>query len=306
MRPFEEALAEKSEQVNRIMETFLPAQQGHQESLVSAMNYSMRVGGKRLRPIMLMESCRMFGGADTPALFSFMTAIEMIHTHSLVHDDLPAMDNDRYRRGKETTHVVYGEDMAILAGDSLLNLAYETVLHVMVNEVKDARQLKRCTEALAVLARKTGMYGMMGGQSVDVEKEGLPLDEETLAYIFENKTGALIEASLMAGAILAGASAADAERMEKIGSLVGIAFQIQDDILDVCGDEQALGKPLHSDERNQKTTYVTLHGIETSRRDVRRLSDEAVRLLRSMEGNAQQEHVQFLEELFCFLAGRDR
>ncbi len=304
MNTFEEILAEKAGQANAIIETFLPKEQGLQSTLLSAMNYSMRVGGKRLRPVMMKESFELFGGTASKQLHAFMAAMEMIHTHSLVHDDLPAMDNDRYRRGKETTHVVYGEDMAILAGDSLLNLAYETAAHAL--ESADAGQLARGAKALGVLARKTGMNGMMGGQSVDVEKEGQPMDEETLAYIFENKTGALIEASLMVGAILAGASEEDVSRMEQIGSLVGVAFQIQDDILDVCGDEQALGKPLHSDEKNQKTTYVTLHGIEESHRQVHRLSDEAAKLLHSMEGNTQPKQADFLEQLFLFLAGRDR
>ena len=225
-----------------------------------------------------------------------MAASEMVHTHSLIHDDLPALDNDEFRRGKQTTHIVFGEAAAILAGDALLNYAYETAFSAF-DMAKDEAELQRVAKALKVLAQKTGIKGMLGGQGVDVENDGKPLEKQLLDYIYENKTSALIEAALMVGGILAGAT--DIEKLEQIGSKIGIAFQIQDDILDVISSAEELGKPIGSDEKNNKTTYVTLEGIEKAGNEVQKLTDEAVGLLRELT-----DEKSFLEELFQSLCAR--
>ena len=217
---------------------------------MEAMNYSVTVGGKRLRPMLMQETFQLFGG-EGDAIEPFMAAQEMIHTYSLVHDDLPAMDNDEYRRGKKTTWVAYGEDMAVLAGDGLLNFAFETALKAFGKT--DAEKVAEC---LKVLAGKAGIYGMIGGQVVDVMSEEKKIDMETLLFIHRNKTSALIQSSMMIGAIMAGASKENVEKIEKIGEDIGLAFQIQDDILDVTSSLEVLGKPVHSDEKNDDLHYV--------------------------------------------------
>ena len=254
---FKEELQERTGQVNELIQKFLPKEEGFAAELAQAMNYSMTAGGKRLRPILMWESYRLFGGKGQ-VVAPFMAAMEMIHTHSLIHDDLPALDNDEYRRGKKTTHAQFGEAMGILSGDALLNYAYEVAFHAFYLEPDN----KNIPLALQILSSKTGIYGMLGGQSVDVTNEGKEISEEMLLYIYENKTSALIEASMMVGAALAGASDEKIRGMEQVASKVGLAFQIQDDILDVTSTTEELGKPVHSDEKNQKITYVTLYGIE--------------------------------------------
>ena len=252
---FMEELQQKVEHINDVLEKFLPAEEGQQRIIFEAMNYSVRAGGKRLRPILMEETYHMFGGSSA-VIEPFMAAIEMIHTYSLVHDDLPAMDNDEYRRGKKTTHAVYGEAMGILAGDALLNLAYETAAKAFDMEVADTRVAR----AFAVLAKKAGVYGMVGGQVVDVESEksdDCSITREKLDFIYRLKTGALIESSMMIGAILAGASSDEVSRVEQIAAKLGLAFQIQDDVLDVTSTLEVLGKPVGSDEKNNKATYVT-------------------------------------------------
>ena len=273
---FKTELQERTDFAETVIEKYLPKEQGFSGKMAEAVNYSMRAGGKRLRPVFMREMYHALGG-EGEIVEPFMAALEMIHTHSLIHDDLPALDNDEYRRGKQTTHIVFGEAAAILAGDALLNYAYETAFSAF-DMAKDEKELHRVAEALKVLAQKTGMKGMLGGQGVDVENDGKSLDKQLLDYIYENKTSALIEAALMVGGILSGAS--DIEKLEKIGSKIGIAFQIQDDILDVISSEEELGKPIGSDEKNNKTTYVTLEGIEKAGNEVQRLTDEAVELLR--------------------------
>ena len=266
-----------------------------QKDLISAMNYSLEAGGKRIRPTLVYAFCEACGGdfrkAAAPA-----AAIEMIHTFSLIHDDLPAMDNDEYRRGKKTTHVVYGEAMAILAGDALLNLAYETASKAF--ELEPANPA--VGRAFGILAAKTGIYGMIGGQSVDVEYEGKPLTEEQLCFIYRLKTSALIEASMMIGAVLAGACDEDVEKIEQIARKVGMAFQIQDDILDVIGDADTLGKATKSDEKNNKTTYVSVKGLEQAQKDVAEYSKEAVTLLEELPYENE-----FLKELILNLIHRN-
>lgn len=277
MTNFDEQMKKRVTEIKSIIQNYLPEEDGYQRTLSEAANYSMLVGGKKLRPLLMQQTYVMFGGSS-PIIQPFMVAIEMIHTHSLIHDDLPALDNDEYRRGKKTTHVIYGEAMAILAGDALLNLAYETAVKAFEIEPGNPD----IARALGILARKTGICGMIGGQSVDVEYAGKPLTEEQIYFIYSLKTSALIEASMMIGAVLAGASDEEIEKVEAAAHCIGMAFQIQDDILDLTGNEEDLGKPVNSDERNQKTTYVSLHGLEAARGEVARYSKESVRLLEEL------------------------
>ncbi|MBP5324257.1 MAG: polyprenyl synthetase family protein [Pseudobutyrivibrio sp.] len=288
----------RAESAEDVVCRFLPDVEGHQGMIFDAMEYSVTAGGKRLRPILMNETYIMFGG-KSDVIEPFMAAIEMIHTYSLVHDDLPAMDNDMLRRGKPTTHATYGEAMGILTGDALLNYAFETALNAYDAEDADVNAI---TSAMRILARKAGVFGMIGGQVVDVmsEKHQLEIDEERLHFIYELKTGALIEASMMIGAALAGASEEEITTVESVASMIGMAFQIQDDILDIEGDEAKLGKPIGSDERNEKSTYVTFAGIEKSKQEVRRLTDEAIEKLNSLP-----KHNDFLVELLNYLVYRD-
>lgn len=270
---------DRLQQIEAVLQKSLPQEISYQKTISEAMAYSLMAGGKRIRPMLLMESYRLFGGTDLGSIAGFVAAIEMIHTYSLVHDDLPAMDNDRYRRGRETTHVVYGEDMGILAGDALLNYAYETA----VRGIRSVEDVSCGVRALEILSDKAGIYGMVGGQVVDVELTGKPVDAEHLQFIYQLKTGALLEAALMAGAALAGASGQEIDCMEQIGRNIGMAFQIQDDILDLTSTTEELGKPVHSDERNEKTTYVTLYGMEQAAEAVERYSRTALELLDSLK-----------------------
>lgn len=296
---FMEELQQKVEHINDVLEKFLPAEEGQQRIIFEAMNYSVRAGGKRLRPILMEETYHMFGGSSA-VIEPFMAAIEMIHTYSLVHDDLPAMDNDEYRRGKKTTHAVYGEAMGILAGDALLNLAYETAAKAFDMEVADARVAR----AFTVLAKKAGVYGMVGGQVVDVESEksdDCPITREKLDFIYRLKTGALIESSMMIGAILAGASSDEVSRVEQIAAKLGLVFQIQDDVLDVTSTLEVLGKPVGSDEKNNKATYVTFEGLDKAVSDVERISKEAEEQLDDLGYDDA-----FLKELFEYLIHREK
>ena len=277
MPSIKEQLSKKIEKIEQTIDFYLPEEKGLQKTVLSAMNYSVKAGGKRLRPMLMAETYEMFGGADSSVIEPFMAAIEMIHTYSLIHDDLPALDNDDYRRGQKTCHIVYGEDMAILAGDALLNYAYEVATKAFDLAEKD--QIMNVVEAIKILASKPGIYGMIGGQVADVELEGTPLSMEQILFIHKNKTSALIEACMMIGAVLAGASKEDVLKMEECGEYIGLAFQIQDDILDLTGDEEEIGKPVGSDEKNHKTTYVTLKGLERSQRDVEDISKKAIDIL---------------------------
>lgn len=295
---FSEELQKRKEDAEKVIYAFLPPEEGMVREVSKAMNYSVRLGGKRLRPMILNETYRMFGGRDKAAE-PFMAAIEMIHSYSLVHDDLPAMDNDELRRGEPTTHKVYGEAMAILAGDGLLNLSFETALKAFELEPDN----KNIPEALRVLFNKSGLYGMLGGQSVDVKNEKALTDPDIkeLEFIYENKTSRLIEASAMTGAILAGASKEDVDGLERMARVLGLAFQIKDDILDVEGDEKVLGKPVGSDEKNGKVTSVTYYGLEGAKEKVKEYSEKAVK-----EAAALSCKSEFLIELIKYLVDRDR
>ena len=301
MPSIKEQLPKKIEQIENMIYPFLPEEKGLQKTVLTAMNYSVKAGGKRLRPMLMLETYRMFGGEDLSVIEPFMAAIEMIHTYSLIHDDLPGMDNDDYRRGKLTTHKKYGEAMGILAGDALLNLAYETAF--LAFDSKTDKQ--RIANALKVLGKKAGICGMVGGQVVDVENNGKFVDEQMLHYVYKNKTSALIEASLMIGACLAGASQDEVRIMENVGTAIGLAFQIQDDILDISGDEKVIGKPVHSDEKNEKSTYPVLHGMEESRKKVAEYTDAGIAALDGITA-ADEEHKSFLRELLMSLVEREK
>ena len=296
---FQDELKKRTEEINKVIQSYLPAEEGFAKTMAQAMNYSILAGGKRLRPMLILETLRLFGGEEKLA-YPFMAAMEMIHTHSLVHDDLPALDNDDYRRGRLTTHKVYGEAMGVLSGVALLNYAYEVMLTAF-----DTADTPDCQahviQALKVMSHKTGLYGMLGGQSVDVENDGKPMSREMIDYIYENKTSALIEASMMTGAILGGATEEEIAIVEKAAKNIGLAFQIQDDILDVTSTKEVLGKPTHSDEKNEKTTYVTLMGTAEAGRMVEELSDQAVSLLHQLSGENE-----FLEQLLLQLIHREK
>ena len=288
---------EKVAEIENILLTYLPDKACEQAVIMEAMEYSLMAGGKRLRPMLMKETFELFGGTGA-IVEPFMAALEMIHTYSLVHDDLPAMDNDEYRRGRKTTHVVYGEAIGILAGDGLLNYAFETAAKAF--ELFPERSLQ-IGKALQVLAKKAGVFGMIGGQVIDVENAGKPIAKEVLDIIYELKTGALIESAMMIGAILAGATCEEVDAVEQIASNVGKAFQIQDDILDVTSTAEVLGKPIGSDEKNEKTTYVTLFGVDGAKEYVENISNEAIEILKGFESQNP-----FLEELLKKLIHRDK
>ena len=269
---------ERVKEIEEILKSYLPEQNGYQRIIMDAMEYSLMAGGKRLRPMLMQETYRLFGGTEK-VIEPFMAAQEMIHTYSLVHDDLPAMDDDELRRGRKTTHVVYGEDMGILAGDALLNYAFETAAAAFDEYPEKALQIGK---AMKILGNKAGIYGMLGGQVVDVKETGHAVDKDVLDFIYALKTGALLESSMMIGATLAGADDESIALIEKVASKVGLAFQVQDDILDVTSTAEVLGKPIHSDEKNEKTTYVTLLGIDKAEKIVEKESVEAIELLKSL------------------------
>ncbi|MCP1101160.1 geranylgeranyl diphosphate synthase type II [Aequitasia blattaphilus] len=296
LNDFNIKVEKKTKDIEEILKSYLPEAKGKQKLIMEAMDYALMAGGKRLRPMILKEVYRMFGGTGKE-VEAFMAALEMIHTYSLVHDDLPAMDNDEYRRGRKTTHIVYGEDMGILAGDALLNYAFETAFQAF----DIAPENPNIGVALQILGKKAGVFGMIGGQVVDVKETGNKIDEETLGFIFKLKTAALLEAAMMIGAALAGQDKDTIQRMERVAENVGIAFQIQDDILDVTGTKELLGKETMSDAKNEKTTYVTLHGVECSKEMVEKRTKDALDELASFE-----ETNEFLVELVKSLIYREK
>ena len=285
--------------IEEMIEAYLPEETGHQKTVLAAMNYAVKAGGKRLRPMMLRLCYEMFAKEPQEALVRpFMAAMEMIHTYSLVHDDLPAMDNDALRRGLPTVHVKFGEDMAILAGDALLNFAFETACQGFAVKPGDANVEK----AFAVLAKKAGVYGMVGGQVVDVQSEDSgDITKEKLDFIYRLKTGALIESSMLIGAVLAGATKNEQNTIEKAATEVGLAFQIQDDILDVTSTLEVLGKPIGSDEKNHKATYVSFEGLEKAKEDVALYTNSAVARMDSLVVKNE-----FLNELLLYLISREK
>ena len=320
---FETNMKQRVDTIETVIREYMPKNPTLQKTVVEAMDYTMSAGGKRIRPLLMGSTFELFGGKGR-VIAPFMAALEMIHTYSLIHDDLPALDNDDYRRGRKTAHIVYGEAMAILAGDSLLNYAYETAAKAfsVIDEEsgfsggreedgcafteeqylavrKELKYRRNVERAMQILASKPGIYGMIGGQVADVELTGTRLNEEQLAYIYENKTGALIEAAMMIGAVLAGADDEGIEKIQKVAYNIGMAFQIQDDILDETATFEELGKPIHSDEKNEKVTYVTIHGIGKAGEEVERLSEDAIESLQSIDGDSD-----FLVELVRYLIHR--
>jgi geranylgeranyl diphosphate synthase type II len=293
---FKERMSVRTEEVGQVIKNYLPSAEGYQSTVLEAMNDSVLAGGKRLRPMLMEEMYRLFGGQEK-VIEPFMAAIEMIHTSSLIHDDLPCMDNDTLRRGQPTAWVKFGYDMAVLAGDGLLIYSMETAAKALPF-TQNPERVARC---MGILAEKTGIYGMIGGQTVDVELAGKPIPREKLDFIYRLKTGALIEASMLIGAMLGGAWKEQLELVETIAAKVGMAFQIQDDILDVTSSNEVLGKPVHSDEKNLKTTYVTLEGIDKAKQDVERISNEAITSLQKLPGQNE-----FLEALIQMLVNRKK
>jgi len=292
---FKDLLNEKTYEINKIIEAYLPTCNGYQKTVVDAMNYSVEAGGKRLRPMLMFETYKMFGGSSD-VIYPFMSAMEFLHTYSLVHDDLPAMDNDDYRRGKLTTHKKYGEAIGILAGDGLLNYSFETATKAFIISEGNVNAEK----ALIYFANATGIYGMVGGQTVDIETDKAgQITREKLNFIYELKTGALLKASMHIGALLAGASEGDLATIDSIAYNVGLAFQIQDDILDETSTLEELGKPVGSDEKNNKATYVTYEGLEKAKEEVTRLTEEALGLLDSLSCKNE-----FLRDLLIYLIDR--
>ncbi len=300
---FDEELTRRVSKVDGIVKHYLPKSEKFKELITESSRYSVEAGGKRLRPLIISEAYRLCGGTEESIVFPFMAAIEFIHSYSLVHDDLPAMDNDDYRRGRLTTHKKYGEDFGILAGDALLNLAYEVMLRT-IYEAYDSKisdsQIRSMNKAAKIIACKAGIDGMVGGQALDVYLTGRDMDKEQLDFIFNLKTGALIEASFMAGGALAGADASALDKLERAGNLVGVAFQIQDDILDIYGDAGSLGKPVHSDERNHKNTYVSIYGIDAAKDAVNSYSCKAKEIVRELGDN------EFLILLIDYLINRTK
>lgn len=296
MEEFKKILEKKTKEAEQIIYGYLPKEEGRQRKVIEAMNYSIKAGGKRLRPILIKETALLFGysGGDVEP---FMAAMEMVHTYSLVHDDLPAMDNDDIRRGIPTTHKKFGHAMGILAGDGLLNYAFE----VCANAIEKSEHTDRAIKAFKILSEKAGIYGMIGGQTVDVLLTGKPVDTDTLDFIYRLKTGALIEAAMMTGAVLAGASDKETEDIRKTALAVGMAFQIQDDILDVESTTEELGKPVLSDEKNEKTTYVTLFGIDNAKEKVKEYTNQALELFDGL-GRAND----FLRKLLIELVSRKK
>lgn len=272
--------------IEKLIESFFYNEDELNKNVIKASNEAIRNGGKRLRPLIMFETYKAISGDEysEKIIAPFLAAIEMIHTFSLIHDDLPAMDNDRLRRGKPTTWVSYGEDMAILAGDMLSVQAFEIISKKM-QETDDFNILKRMSRAMYTLARATGAFGMIGGQCVDVEYSGKKMTEEVMKYTYALKTGALLAASFVVGGILAGANETEVGLLKKAGSYVGEAFQIRDDYLDIVADEKELGKPTHSDEKNLKITYVNIVGIDESIRRIVSLSENAKKCLSEVRGD---------------------
>ena len=277
--------------VDKKMHTYLNDERIPLE-LREAMSYSVFAGGKRLRPALVLASCELFEGDFEKAL-PFACAIEMIHTYSLIHDDLPAMDNDDYRRGRLTSHKVFGEDKAILAGDGLLSLAFDVMLN--------AAETKGCLNAAKYVSYAAGVKGMVAGQWVDVGSNGVKISAETMEYIHLNKTAAMIIGAIKAGAACAGASDNDIKTLEEYATEIGYTFQIVDDILDVEGDSEELGKATGSDEANNKTTYVTLYGIEGAREKATEHTEKAISAI-----SRYGEKAQFFVELARYMLVRKK
>lgn len=292
---FKEELKNRVVNIENLLNEYMPKVEGYQKTIFDSMNYSLKAGGKRLRPILTLEACKLVGGNEKDA-YPFAIAIEMIHTYSLIHDDLPALDNDDLRRGRKTNHKVYGEAMAILAGDGLLNYAYEIMLRESLSKGEPEKYLKAINE----IAKASGIYGMIGGQVVDIESEGKSIDMEKLDFIHMNKTAAIIIGCMRAGAIIGGASEEELENVTKYAKNIGLSFQIVDDILDIVGDEAKLGKKVGSDIDNEKSTYPSLIGLEKSKETANKLIAEA-----KMSIDYINKDSEFLNNLADYIVDRE-
>ena len=292
---FRQALKQRAEEVENLLKQYIPKEEGYQKSIMESMNYSLNSGGKRLRPILTMEACKLVGGNIEDAI-PFAMAIEMIHTYSLIHDDLPALDNDELRRGKKTNHIVFGEDMAILTGDALLNYAFEVMLSNSIDKENPNKYLKAINE----IAKTSGIYGMIGGQVVDIKSENKPISKDKLDYIHNNKTAAIIIGCMRAGAIIGDATQDELEKITKYAKNIGLSFQIVDDILDLVGDESKLGKKVGSDIENNKSTYPSLLGLEQSKCIANELIQEAKQNINSIN-----ENTTFLTDLADYIIDRE-
>ncbi len=308
----------RREEIESALKRYMPADAGPANKVREAMEYALMAGGKRIRPQLLMLTYDAFmqrvdSTQDTliPPIpreiaLIFASALEMIHTYSLIHDDLPALDDDSLRRGRPTVHVAFGEDIAILAGDGLLNLAFEVAAEAM--EIFPCE--RRIEQAMRILARRPGLFGMLGGQTADVTLAGTKLDDVKLEYIYANKTAALLECAMEMGAVLGGAATQEVEAVRKAAYHAGLAFQVQDDILDEIGDEASLGKEVGQDARNEKTTYVTLYGMDAARSYVQEMTDTSEKLLRELfpedEGKAIGTAAEELIALLQGLVGRQK
>lgn len=291
---FLEELEAKILDVNQALHKYLEEKENPQATIYKAMDYSLHAGGKRIRPVLMLASSELLG-AESEKVMPFACAIEMIHTYSLIHDDLPCMDDDDLRRGKPTNHKVYGEAIAVLAGDGLLNLAYETIL-------KQSQVSPNMTlAAMSVIAEHAGVEGMIGGQVIDLESEGKTVDAITLMTMHLHKTAALIMASAKVGALLGGGGREDLLAVEEFSRYLGIAFQIKDDILDVSGTEERLGKTIGSDSENEKSTFVTIYGLEASEKMLSDYTEKAIESLQRFGDKAE-----FLVNLSKFLLDRDK
>ncbi|MCH5210836.1 MAG: polyprenyl synthetase family protein [Oscillospiraceae bacterium] len=289
-----EIIKERAAQIDKALNEYLPSRDNPQSVIYDAMRYSLFAGGKRLRPLLMLETAKMCGG-DENEIIPFACSMEMIHTYSLIHDDLPAMDNDDLRRGKPTSHIKFGEAIAILAGDALLNKAFE-----IVSEYNGANP-QRTIKAISVLANSSGTEGMIGGQIVDIESEGHTISSDKLEYLHSLKTGAIIRSSCVIGALLSDATDEKINAVDEFAKNLGIAFQIQDDILDVTGTEDELGKPIGSDAEENKNTYVSLFGLEKSKELSALYSGKAKDAL-SVFG----DKAEFLSQLTDYLINRKK
>ncbi|WP_373598343.1 polyprenyl synthetase family protein [Paraclostridium bifermentans] len=292
---FKDDLKSKVVTVENLLNEYMPKEEGYQKTICEAMNYSLKAGGKRLRPILTLEACKIVGGNEKDVI-PFAVAIEMIHTYSLIHDDLPALDNDDLRRGRATNHKVYGEAMAILAGDGLLNYAYEIMLRESIGKENSEKYLRAINE----IAKASGIYGMIGGQVVDIESENKKINIDKLDFIHMNKTAAIMVGCMRAGAIIGGADEVQLENITKYAKNIGLSFQIVDDILDIVGDESKLGKKVGSDIDNDKSTYPSLLGLEKSKEIANELIQEAKLSINNVNSNSE-----FLNGLADYIVDRE-
>lgn len=292
---FKSSLKYRVDYIEKLLKEHMPEEKGYQKTIFEAMNYSLKAGGKRLRPILTLEACRIVGGNEEDVI-PFAIAIEMIHTYSLIHDDLPALDNDDLRRGVPTNHKVYGDAMAILAGDGLLNYAFEIMLSSSIGKENPAKYLNAINE----IAKSSGVYGMIGGQVVDIESEDKKIEMEKLDFIHLNKTAAIIVGCMRAGAIIGDATEEQLENITKYATNIGLSFQIADDILDITGDESKLGKKVGSDIDNNKSTYPSLIGLEKSKEIANDLINESKTRISNIKGDTE-----FLNDLAEYIVARD-